>query len=79
MCLLYVFLLLCNIPQGVRESVSTGRWAKLTPEARVMRPDLEKIQVTSLISAGADVNDVDEVSPHIWSDGLVYTTYLHAW
>ena len=34
--------------------------------------------VTSLISAGADVNDVDEVihgvcsvSPHTWSDGLV--------
>ena len=54
----YVFLLLCNIPQGVREAVNTGRWAKLTPEAR---PDLENIQVTSLISAGADVNDVDEV------------------
>ena len=32
--------------------------------------------VTSLISAGADVNDVDDevrhsVSPHTWSDGLV--------
>ena len=58
----YVFLLLgYNIPQAVREAVNTGRWAKLTPEARVMRPDLENIQVTSLISAGADVNDVDEV------------------
>ena len=42
----------------MREAVNTGRWAKLTPEARVMRPVLEKIQVTSLISAGADVNDV---------------------
>ena len=41
--------------------MNTGRWAKLTPEVRVMRPDLENIQVTSLISAGADVNDVDEV------------------
>ena len=54
-----VFLLHCyNIPQGVREAVNTGRWAKLTPEAGDMRPVLENIQVTS---AGADVNDVDEV------------------
>ena len=46
-----------------------------------MRPVLEKIQVTSLISAGADVNDVDEVIVQylLTSDGLVYTTYLHAW
>ena len=35
-------------------------------------------EVTSLISAGADVNDVNQVrhgvcsvSPHTWSDGLV--------
>ena len=37
--------------------------------------------VTSLISAGADVNDVNQVrhgvlsvSPHTWSDGLVCLT-----
>ena len=42
----YVFLLLgYNTPQGVRDAVNTGRWAKRTPEARVMRPDLEKIQL----------------------------------
>ena len=40
--------------------------------------------VTSLISAGADVNDVNQVrhgvcsvSPHTWSDGLVCDVSLH--